>query len=92
MSHSKPVMKSKSLPAKVFFILSLVLAGPVSFFLYDFYVDWSQNSSQTISWYLAFAYDAFGAWGGVLIAMIGAVACYCTSYILHKRKNMYNWG
>ncbi len=92
MSYLKPLMKSKSLAAKFFFVLSIILAGPVSFFLYDFYINWSQNSSQTIAWYLAFAYDAFGAWGGVMIAMAGAVTSYTISFLLHKRRKMYYWN
>jgi amino acid permease len=92
MSYFKPLRKSKSFPVKLFFVLSLVFAGPVSFLLYDFYVDWSQNGHQTIAWYLAFAYDAFGAWGGVLIAMSGAVVCYTISYMLYRKKRMYSWG
>jgi amino acid permease len=91
MSNFKPFKKNKSTASKVFFILSVLFAGPVSFLLYDFYLTWSQNGNQTISWYLAFAYDVFGAWGGVLIALSAAALCYCISYYLYKRTKMYYW-
>lgn len=87
----KPLLKSKSFAAKLFFILSLVFAGPVSFFLYDYYLHFSQNNVTNISWYLAFAYDAFGAWGGVLLAFIAALVCYSTSYVLHRKTRIYYW-
>jgi amino acid permease len=91
MSIFKPMMKTRSFPAKIFFILSLVFAGPVSFLLYDFYVNWSESSTKTIAWYLAFAYDALGAWGGVAIAFTIAFACYVIGINLHKAKQKYYW-
>lgn len=92
MSNSKSLMNTKSTSAKLFFVLSIILAGPVSFFLYDYYVQWTDNSSTTITWYLAFAYDAFGAWGGVLLSLTGAAICYVISYMCYRSKRMYYWN
>jgi hypothetical protein len=92
MSSLKPLFKSKSTAAKVFFIASIVFAGPVSFLLYDFYVNWSNSSSETIAWYLAFAYDMMGAWGGVFIALTCSALCFSIGYMLHKRRKMYHWS
>lgn len=91
MSLLKPIMKTRSIPAKILFILSLVFAGPVSFLLYDFYVNWSNNSTQTIAWYLAVFYDLFGAWGGVVLSLTIAFGLYFVGMHLHKAKKKYYW-
>ncbi|MBL7728956.1 MAG: hypothetical protein JNM68_14765 [Dinghuibacter sp.] len=91
MSYFKPIFKSRSTSAKVFFAASVLFAGPVSFYLYDFYIQWTQSGHQDIAWYLAFAYDAMGAWGGVIIGMACAAVCFATGYMLHRRRKMYYW-
>jgi amino acid permease len=91
MSYLKPILKSKSNAAKLLFIASILFAGPVSFYLYDFYIQWSESSNQSIAWYLAFAYEYLGAWGGVLIGFVGSAICLTIGYALHRRKRMYYW-
>lgn len=91
MSYLKPILRTKSTLAKVLFIASILFAGPVSFYLYDYYVQWSQQSNGNIAWYLAFAYDVLGAWGGVTIGLTCAAICFALGYASHRHKKMYYW-
>jgi hypothetical protein len=89
MSLLNPILKTKSIPAKILFIASVIFAGPVSFFLYDFYIKWLEAGTGSISWYLAFFYDTMGAWGGVSLSLMVAVICYFFGMKFHNQKKVY---
>jgi amino acid permease len=91
MSYLKPILRTKSTLAKVFFIASILFAGPVSFYLYDYYIQWSSQSNQDIAWYLAFAYDLMGAWGGVVIGLSCAAIFMMLGFISHRHRKTYYW-
>ncbi len=86
-----PIFKTRSKIAKVLFISSIVFAGPVSFLLYDYYINWTTKSSTNISWYLAFLYDTMGAWGGVALSATIAFGLYFVGMKFHNRYKIYNW-
>ncbi len=88
----KPLFKTKSKIAKVLFIASIVFAGPVSFLLYDYYINWTASSSSSIVWYLAFLYDTMGAWGGVALSATVAFLLYFAGMKFHARKQIYQWS
>jgi hypothetical protein len=85
----RPIVKTKSKAAKIFFIASIIFAGPVSFLLYDYYLTWLQSNSTTIVWYLAFLYDMLGAWGGVALSFSIAIVLYFIGMKMHARRQLY---
>lgn len=84
-----PIFKTKSKTARIFFLATILLAGPVSFLLYDYYINWMKSSNTSIVWYLAFLYDTMGAWGGVLLSMLGASVTYFIGMKFHARYHLY---
>ncbi len=85
----KPIFKTKSKIAKVLFLASIVFAGPISFLLYDYYLNWTAQSTGSIVWYLAFLYDTLGAWGGVILSCGVSITLYFVAMKFHVRHQLY---